>query len=36
MIKKCSGCGLPLQYKDENKLGYAPKKMQRYVKDALN
>ena len=26
MIKKCSGCGLPLQYTDESKLGYAPKK----------
>ena len=26
MIKKCSGCGLPLQYTNENELGYAPKK----------
>ena len=26
MIKKCIGCGLPMQYKNENELGYSPKK----------
>ena len=26
MIKKCPGCGAALQYNDENKVGYSPKK----------